>query len=139
MLSCVTVYASRPGGPVRGSRPAPALVTAVSTAGGADRAIAEGADLIDVARLPEAAVAAIRDRHGADRLWTGSPAAVDADSVAAGVADSPAAVVAAAAIGTWLGAPAIRTQHVVPVRRAIDMTLAIAGGRLPALTTRGLA
>jgi hypothetical protein len=50
-----------------------------------------------------------------------------------------AAVVAAAAILTWLGAPAVRTRHVVAVRRAIDMTGSIAGTRPPALTTRGLA
>jgi dihydropteroate synthase len=71
-------------------------------------------------------------------LWTGSPAAVDADS-AAGDTGSLAAVVAAAAISAWLGAPVIRTRHVAPVRRAIDMTASIAGSRLPALTTRGLA
>jgi len=102
------------------------------------RALAEGADLIDVTGLAEPAVAAIRAGHPGAPLWTGSPPAVDADSIAAAAADSLAGVVAAAAISTWLGAAAIRTRHVGPVRRAIDMTLSIAGDRLPALTTRGL-
>jgi dihydropteroate synthase len=55
-------------------------------------------------------------------------------------ADTPvAAVIAVAAISTWLGAAAVRTRHVREVRRAIDMTASIAGTRPPALTTRGLA
>jgi hypothetical protein len=140
MLGTVAVHTSRPGGGAPGPGPAPpALLTPVSNAAEADLAIAEGADLIDVTGLGEPAVAAIRARHHAARLWTGSPAAVDADGIAMAAGASPAAVVAAAAISTWLGAPAIRTRHVVPVRRAIDMTLSIAGDRLPALTTRGLA
>lgn len=116
----------------------PALLAAVSRAGDADRAIAEGADLIDVTGMTADAAAAVGGRVTRARLWTGSPAAVDADGVAGDVA-SLAAAVAAAAIHTWLGAPVIRTRHVAPVRRAIDMTLSIAGRRLPALTTRGLA
>jgi hypothetical protein len=115
------------------------VLTAVTRVCEADQVIAEGADLIDVTGLADQAVAAIRARHPDARLWTGSPAAVDVDSVAAGGADSPAAVVAAAAISAWLGAPVIRTRHVLLVRRAVDMTLSIAGSRLPALTTRGLA
>jgi hypothetical protein len=71
-------------------------------------------------------------------------AVIDADVLAAlpGTApeDAPvAAVVAAAAIGTWLGAAGIRTRHIPQVRRAIEMTSAIAGDRPPALTIRGLA
>ena len=69
------------------------------------------------------------------RLWAGSPGAVDVDSLRA---MPVAAVVARAAVLTWLGTPAIRTRHVLPVRRAIDMTSSIAGTRLPSLTTRGL-
>jgi hypothetical protein len=140
MLGTVAVHTSRPGGTAPGPGPKPpALLTPVSNAAEADLAIAEGADLIDVTGLAEPAVAAIRARHPAARLWTGSPAAVDADGIAMAAGASPAAVVAAAAISAWLGAPAIRTRHVVPVRRAIDMTLSVAGDRLPALTTRGLA
>ena len=139
MLWCVAVHASQPGGSAPRARPAPpALIALVSDVSDVGHALAEGAEAIDVTGLTEPAVAAIRAGHPGVRLWTGSPAAVDADSIAAGAADSPAGVVAAAAIGTWLGAPGIRTRHVGAVRRAIDMTLSIAGDRLPALTTRGL-
>jgi hypothetical protein len=89
--------------------------------------------MIDGSALPSQAVAAIRARHPGARLWAGSPAATDVEG------DSPAAVVATAAVLAWLGTPAIRTRHVLPVRRAIDMTGSIAGTRPPALTTRGLA
>jgi hypothetical protein len=117
--------------------PAPAagltvLIAAVTTAAEAGPAITAGADMIDVTGLSDRAVAAIRARHPGVRLWAGSPAAVDADG------HSPAAAVARAAVLTWLGTPAIRTRHVLPVRRAIDMTSSIAGTRLPSLTTRGL-
>jgi hypothetical protein len=69
---------------------------------------------------------------------------VDADLVAAPAGTPPedapvAAVVAVAAISTWLGVAGIRTRHVTQVRRAIDMTSSIVGTRPPALTTRGLA
>jgi len=75
---------------------------------------------------------------------TGANAVIDADLVAALPGTPPedapvAAVVAAAAIGTWLGVAGIRTRHVPQVRRAIDMTSSIAGTRPPVLTTRGLA
>jgi hypothetical protein len=100
--------------------------------------MAAGADMIDAAGLSDQAVAAIRARHPGV-LWAGSPAA-DADGATAadGRAVPVAAVVARAAVLTWLGTPAIRTRHVLPVRRAIDMTSSIAGTRLPSLTTRGL-
>jgi hypothetical protein len=134
------------------------LVAAAGSAAEAEQAIADGADLIDASGLTGPDVAALRARHPGLRLWHGSPAAVDADlaggtgqatgtgratdpgqATGPGRATSPAAVVATAAVLTWLGAPAIRTRHVLPVRRAIDMTGAIAGTRLPALTIRGLA
>ncbi|HEY6275787.1 MAG TPA: hypothetical protein VIX86_05605 [Streptosporangiaceae bacterium] len=51
----------------------------------------------------------------------------------------PASVITAAAIGTWLGRPVIRSRHTRAARRAIDMTMAIAGTRPPARTIRGLA
>jgi hypothetical protein len=100
--------------------------------------------MIDTTGLSHQAGAAIRARHPGARLWAGSPAAVDADGP--GVTDggqgaavaAVAAVVAKAAVLTWLGTPAIRARHVLPVRRAIDMTSSIAGTRLPSLTTRGL-
>jgi hypothetical protein len=89
--------------------------------------------MIDGSGLPGQAVAAIRARYPGIPLWPGSPAAAEIDE------ESPAAVVATATVLTWLGTPAIRTGHVLPVRRAIDMTCSIAGTRLPALTIRGLA
>ena len=136
MLGPMAVHS--PGGAVPGAPAPPALLAAVSDATDCDRAIAEGADLIDVTGMTPDAVAAIGDNVPAARLWDGSPAAVDADALA-GDADCLAAVVAAAAISVWLGAPVVRTRQVAPVRRAIDMTMSIAGTRLPALTTRGLA
>ena len=90
--------------------------------------------MIDGAGLDAREVAALHARHPGLRLWRGSPAATDADQ-----AGTQAAVVATVAVLAWLGTPAIRTRHVLPVRRAIDMTCSIAGTRLPALTTRGLA
>ena len=124
----------RPG-PAGAAQPAPAiLVAAVASVTDADMAIAAGADMIDGNGLTEQNVAALRARHPGLRLWHGSPAVTDADH-----AGSPAAMVATAAVLAWLGTPAIRTRHVLPVRRAIDMTCSIAGTRLPAITTRGLA
>ena len=117
-----------------GHSPAPTvLVAIVATAADTDHAIAAGADMIDGSGLSGQAVAAVRARHPGARLWAGSPAAADVEG------ESPAAVVATAAVLAWLGTPAIRTRHVLPVRRAIDMTCSIAGTRLPALTIRGLA
>jgi hypothetical protein len=119
----------------------PILVAAVTTAAEAGSAIAAGADMIDAAGLSDQAVAAIRARDPGARLWAGSPAAVDADAsgvTTGGPAPPVAAAVARAAVLTWLGTPAIRTRHVRPVRRAIDMTRSVAGTRLPSLTTRGL-
>jgi hypothetical protein len=141
MLGWVTGHTPRRPAPATGPPPGPAvLIAAVSTAAQVDRAIAAGADMIDVAGLSDQAVAAIRARHPRVRLWAGSPAAVSADGATAadGRATPVAAVVARAAVLTWLGTPAIRTRHVLPVRRAIDMTSSIAGTRLPSLTTRGL-
>jgi hypothetical protein len=140
MLGCVAVHASRPTEAASAARRRPAaLLTPVSDAAETGRALAAGADLIDVTGMTAQAVAAIRAAHPGARLWTGSPAAVDADAIAPDSVDPRAGAVAAAAISTWLGAEAIRTRHVVAVRRAIDMTLSISGDRLPALTTRGLA
>jgi hypothetical protein len=123
-----------PRGPAPDGQAGPALIAAAGTVAEADHAIAAGADLIDAGGLTGEDVAALRARHPGLRLWPGSPPAADADQ-----AGSPAAVVAAAAVLAWLGTPAIRTRHVPAVRRAIDMACSIAGTRLPALTTRGLA
>jgi hypothetical protein len=111
------------------------LIAAVSTLAEADQARAAGADMIDASGLTDQDVAALRARHPAPRLWHGSPAAADADRAGSPVAG----VIATASVLAWLGTPAIRTRHVLQVRRAIDMTCTIAGTRLPALTIRGLA
>jgi hypothetical protein len=97
---------------------------------------AEGADLLDVRAATPRALAAIQASLPAAVLWTDAADPADADQLAG---DSPAAVIAAAAICTWLGAPVIRSRHTRAVRRAIDMTAAIAGRRPPAHTVRGLA
>ena len=120
---------------------------------------AEGADLIDVRGATPGALAAIRASLPAGVLWTDPRAdPLDADKLAAaaGVARqsraacrgaavgpagrvTPAAVIATAAVCTWLGAPVVRSRHTRAVRRAIDMTASIAGRRPPSRTVRGLA
>lgn len=102
---------------------------------------AEGADLIDVRGATPEALATIRASLPADMLWTGprtdplNAGPLDADQLAA----TPAAVIATAAVCTWLGAPVVRSRHTRAVRRAIDMTASIAGHRPPSRTVRGLA
>jgi hypothetical protein len=133
--------------------PAPTLLLGI----GADpqraaKARAEGADLIDVRGATPGALAAIRASLPAGVLWTGSRAdPLDAEQLAAkalarraaapGPAGevTPAAVIATAAVCTWLGAPVVRSRHTRAVRRAIDMTASIAGHRPPSHTVRGLA
>jgi hypothetical protein len=110
----------------------------------AAQARAEGADLIDVRGATPEALAAIRASLPAGVLWTDQRAdPLDADRLAA-QADpagqaTPAAVIATAAVCTWLGAPVIRSRHTRAVRRSIDMTASIAGHRPPSHTVRGLA
>ena len=132
----------------RHSSPPPALPRTVLLGVGTDPqqaalARAEGADLVDVRAATPAALAAIRASLPAAVLWAGSPAdPVDADRLAAAGPDDrdpPAAVIATAAVCTWLGAPVIRSRHTRAVRRAIDMAASIAGDRPPSRTTRGLA
>jgi hypothetical protein len=118
------------------------LLAAAASTEQAARARADGADLIDVRMATPGALASIRASLPAAVLWTG-PAGTgtgqaepfDADRLAS----TPAALAAAAAIGTWLGRPVIRSQHTRAARRAIDMTLVITGARHPARTLRGLA
>ncbi len=50
-----------------------------------------------------------------------------------------AAVVAVAALSSWLGAAIVVSRHVQAVRRALDMTASIRGTRPPARAVRGLA
>lgn len=127
-----------------GASSRPTLLAVVDGLDQALQALDEGADLIDATACTPHAIAAIHERLPARRLWTGVPAdPVSADRPVPGpggvAVSSPEAAVAVAAISTWLGTAAIRTRHVRPVRRAIDMTAAIRGTRPPALTVRGLA
>jgi len=108
----------------------------------AARARAEGADLIDVRGATPGALAAIRASLPTGVLWTGTGAdPLDADRLAGEPEDraTAAAVIATAAVCTWLGAPMVRSRHTRAVRRAIDMTASIAGRRPPSRTVRGLA
>jgi hypothetical protein len=122
--------------------PATRLLTVAAGPEQAARARADGADLIDVRAATPAAQASIRASLPAAMLWTG-PAGTSSGQAepfdADRLASTPAAVAAAAAIGTWLGMPVVRSQHTRAARRAIDMTLVIAGARYPARTLRGLA
>ncbi len=131
-----------------GSQPRPRPRTLLLGAGAdpeqAALARSEGADLVDVRAATPGALAAIRASMPAAVLWTGSPddpLDVNRLAAAAGVAagDPLAAVIATAAVCTWLGVPVVRSQHTRAVRRAIDMTASIAGSRLPSRTIRGLA
>ena len=125
----------------------------------AARARAEGADLVDARGATAGGLAAIRASLPGAVLWDGQPAGepVDVDRLAVeaagqagrgtgagagigtGSRDPAVAVIATAAICTWLGAPLVRSRHTAAVRQAIDMTQSIAGGRPPARTVRGLA
>jgi hypothetical protein len=139
------------------SRPGPLPRTLLLGVGADPRqaalAMAEGADLIDVRAATPGALAAIRAGLPAGVLWTDPPGdPLDADRLAAATtpaeapaeaadrdAQAPAAVIATAAVCTWLGAPVVRSRHTRAVRRAIDMTASIAGRRPPSRTIRGLA
>ena len=138
---------TQPGGP-----PQTLLLGVGADPQQAARARADGADLIDVRGASPGALAAIQASLPAEVLWTGTrDDPLDADQLAAagvprrgGAGDpadgaTPAAVVATAAVCTWLGAPLIRSRHTRAVRRAIDMTASIAGRRPPSRTVRGLA
>ncbi len=122
--------------------PATRLLAVAASSEQAARARAEGADLIDVRAATPGALASIRASVPAAVLWaspagtgTGQAEPFDADRLAS----TAAGVAAAAAIGTWLGVPVIQSRHTRAARRAIDMTLVIAGARQPARTLRGLA
>jgi hypothetical protein len=128
---------TQPGGP-----PQTLLLGVGADPQQAARARAEGADLIDARDATPGALAAIRASLPAGVLWTATGAApLDADRLAGNLAGrvTPGAVIATAAVCTWLGAPVVRSRHTRAVRRAIDMTASIAGRRPPSRTVRGLA
>ncbi len=126
--------------------PATRLLAVAASPEQAARARADGADLIDVRGTTPGALASIRASLPAAVLWSGPAGTGTATSTgqaepfdADRLASTPAGVAAAAAIGTWLGLPVIRSRHTRAARRAIDMTLVIGGTRRPARTLRGLA
>jgi hypothetical protein len=88
--------------------------------------------------LPAGQVAVLAGPDGAPAVKAGGYLAMlDADRAAGG--QEPAALAAAAAVGTWLGFDLIWTRQPLPARRAIDMTATIAGLRAPVRAIRGLA
>ena len=134
--------AGPPGGAVsaaRGALAEPAQTRRTDRAGGASGPLLVCDSLAAARRtgLPPRLVAvAVADAATlAEVRAAGHATCVDADADADG-ADGAAA---AASLATWLGADLIRTAHPLAVRRAIDMTLSIAGLRAPARAVRGLA
>ncbi|HEV2452598.1 MAG TPA: hypothetical protein VGS62_11815 [Streptosporangiaceae bacterium] len=78
---------------------------------------ADATDSPDVAMAPRQAAALVR---------AGWQVVFDADATDS---SDVATAVAAAALGAWLGAAAVRSRHVAAVRRAVDMAESIRGTR----------
>lgn len=85
------------------------------------------AALVDI---DQAAAQAQRSAGGVDLGETGCDT---------GSSNHDAAVLAIAALASWLGAAAVRTGLPGPVRRALDMTASVRALRPPARAVRGLA
>lgn len=138
-----TQHAERPPAGRTGRATRPSLLATVSGPTEIAGALAAGANGIDVTGWDAATLAAARAGHPAAWLVPAPPGTADADALATAAGDGAdatiATVVAVAAVVTWVGAPAIRTRHVWPVRRAIDMASVIGGTQPPALTLRALA
>jgi dihydropteroate synthase len=60
---------------------------------------------------------------------------VDASAATRGLAGAEAI----AAVCAWLGATVVKTRHVAPIRRSLDMAKSVLGTRPPAWAIRGLA
>ena len=92
------------------------------------------------AGLVDADRAALAARREAARPVTaGEDPAVTGPAGEERAEEDSAGIVAMAAISSWLGAAVIRTRHPAQVRRALDMTASIRGGRPPDRAVRGLA
>jgi hypothetical protein len=141
------------------------LVAVVDGPDEVPRALADGADLIDATAWGASVRAEVESRYPGVLWLPGAPDVVDVDravdstgapqhgtardgtargestgtEAARSVAEQVPWAVATAAVSVWEGAAAVRTRHVAPVRRAIDMTATVAGDRPPTLTLRGLA
>jgi hypothetical protein len=85
----------------------------------------------------ESALAARRGGTGGD--VPGDASTDDASTDGSRDDGDDSAVLAIAAVSSWLGADAVRTRHVASVRRSLDMTATIRGLRPPARAVRGLA
>jgi threonine synthase len=103
-----------------------------------DPATARRTGAILVCADPAAATAAEAGGIGRRGILVEAAPARAAELIAAGwrvlvdcgqVTD-PHAAAAVAALSAWLGAAAVRSDHVAAVRRAVDMAGAITGGRL---------
>jgi dihydropteroate synthase len=79
------------------------------------------------------------DQAAAQAQRSGSGVHLDETGSDAGSSEHDAAVLAIAALASWLGAAAVRTRLPGPVRRALDMTASVRGLRPPARAVRGLA
>jgi hypothetical protein len=115
------------------------LLVPISTLHDAQRAIAHGADILDVGHDEDLALAVsglgpLVCGSGDDAALTRS-AAVDLD-LGSGDAGRAGAL---AALCAWHGVAVVRTRHVLEVRRCLDMTATIMGVRPPAWAVRGLA
>jgi hypothetical protein len=118
-----------PAGPVTGD-PLPAVLAEVVLCELSTARAAGLGTLVDADAA--AAMAAMAATRGAAGL--------------AGMAAAPgpawpdlAGLLAIIAVAAWLGADAVRTRHLGPARRALDMTASIGGLRPPVLAVRGLA
>jgi hypothetical protein len=112
------------------------LLVPISTLHDAQRAIAHGADILDVGDSEDLALA-VRGL-GARICGPGEDAAL-IRSAAVDVDRDGGSAGALAALCAWQGVAVVRTRHVLEVRRCLDMTATIMGVRPPAWAIRGLA
>ncbi len=115
------------------AQPGTLVVAIVGSPEEAREALAAGADML--AASGPGPAEELRAACPRAPWWAGEAPLADCDAGAG----SLAAIVAAAAISAWQGAPAVGTRHVQAVRRAVDMAATIRGDRQPARTVRGLA
>ncbi len=102
--------------------PPPPVLTEVMLSDLAGARAAGLATLVDADAAAAAALAAAQGRTGPDLAGP-----------------DLAGLLAIIAVAAWLGADAVRTRHLAPARRALDMTASIRGLRPPAMAVRGLA
>jgi hypothetical protein len=101
----------------------------------ADIAAAETAAGAGIARERILVTVPAAEVDAALRAGWATLADVDASAGTRGLAGAEAI----AAVCAWLGATAVRTRHVAPIRRSLDMTRSVLGTRPPAWAIRGLA